>query len=689
MIELRYKAYISYSHADEKWAAWLQRSLESYRVPARLNSLQAEHELPKRLSPVFRDREDLSSASSLNDSLLKSLRASDAMIVVCSPAAAASWWVNEEIRQFRALGRADRILCMIVGGDPGVHSGDQACFPPALFERPGGADMEPLAADARDWADGKQLAKLKLISALLGVRLDELRQRDLKRRRHRQALAALALAAVLALAVVTVSSLISERRERQNAEQMAAFVVELGEDLQSDVDLDTLGKISSRAMGYLQELDPRKLTPETNIKVGLALRQLGHVNLGQGSLPESLEAYQRSLDLYRELSEKYPGKLDVLFELAQAEFWVGNYHYEQSDTQSTWGPWERYLEISRKLYSSEPTNRKWLLEVSYGTMNMLLLRVKSGQPADQSLLEAVDEAVDLARQTLKAWPDNSEVISHYSNTLAWAADAELLACNLQASIDYRRETLDMALEAVRSDPSSNFLRLRLAWAHSGMAKVNTKLGELAEVERHLQSNLDILHELAAKDPTNLVLTSEIAFNKRRLASLMMNTQHVETALPLMQEVLNHFEPLPPISDLTESELNDYSDLIQDYADLTIRTGDEVQARQLLIRLTDLTMHHLSTGVVDDVVKNRASALRYLWFELTQQDLATELPVLLSAQPESVSEYRSCDDADLSAKLAIIRGNRDVALQQVDYLQARNYRHPEFIRFCNRYQLCAE
>ena len=83
----------------------------------------------------------------------------------------------------------------------------------------------------------------------------------------------------------------------------------------------------------------------------------------------------------------------------------------------------------------------------------------------------------------------------------------------------------------------------------------------------------------------MVLASEIAASKQLLASLMMNTQQVETALPLMQEVMNHFEPLPPISDLTETELNDYSDLIQDYADLTIRTGDEVQARQLLRRLT--------------------------------------------------------------------------------------------------------
>jgi hypothetical protein len=32
----RYKAFISYSHQDRDWGAWLQRQLEGYRIPKRL-----------------------------------------------------------------------------------------------------------------------------------------------------------------------------------------------------------------------------------------------------------------------------------------------------------------------------------------------------------------------------------------------------------------------------------------------------------------------------------------------------------------------------------------------------------------------------------------------------------------------------------------------------------------------------
>ena len=74
---------------------------------------------------------------------------------------------------FRQVGGADRVLALVVDGDP--H--DDECFPGALLEGPDGARREPLAADVRKYADGKHLALLKIIAGILGIRLDELRRR--------------------------------------------------------------------------------------------------------------------------------------------------------------------------------------------------------------------------------------------------------------------------------------------------------------------------------------------------------------------------------------------------------------------------------------------------------------------------------------------------------------------------------
>ena len=108
----RYKAFISYSHDDEAIAAWLQRSLERYRVPRRLRV--AHLNLPSRLHPVFRDKEELGCSDDLGDTLRSALFRSDALLVVCSPAAAASRWVNEEIETFQTLAPGRSIqLCSI------------------------------------------------------------------------------------------------------------------------------------------------------------------------------------------------------------------------------------------------------------------------------------------------------------------------------------------------------------------------------------------------------------------------------------------------------------------------------------------------------------------------------------------------------------------------------------------------
>ena len=59
---MRYRAFISYSHKDARWARWLHRTLEGYQLPRRLRGTTGEFgALPDRLRPIFRDREELSS----------------------------------------------------------------------------------------------------------------------------------------------------------------------------------------------------------------------------------------------------------------------------------------------------------------------------------------------------------------------------------------------------------------------------------------------------------------------------------------------------------------------------------------------------------------------------------------------------------------------------------------------------
>jgi hypothetical protein len=210
--DFRYWAFISYSHADAKWGDWLHAALETYRVPSRLvRHAKPAGAVPKRVFPVFRDREELASSASLGENIENALRLSRALIVICSPRAAASRWVNEEIKLYKSMDREDRVFCLIVDGEPyaAPDSGLLECFPKAALLRVGPDGQfstepaEPIAADAREGKDGKRNALLKLIAGIIGVPYDELRQRE-RQRQLRQRLRLVASVAAAALAVVLV-----------------------------------------------------------------------------------------------------------------------------------------------------------------------------------------------------------------------------------------------------------------------------------------------------------------------------------------------------------------------------------------------------------------------------------------------------------------------------------------------------
>lgn len=203
---MRYSAFISYNHKDRRWADWLLRALETYRIPDQLHGRNSPvGVLGPKLPPVYLDREEMVTASNLSETVQVALSQSATLIVICSPSAVQSRWVNEEIRSYRALGRAQHIHYLIVEGEPNASTKpglDPAleCFPAALFDN---GPFDPVAADLRPNTDGKAAAKLRLIAGMLGVGFDKLRQREASRQQRRL----MAIAGISATGFVVTSGL--------------------------------------------------------------------------------------------------------------------------------------------------------------------------------------------------------------------------------------------------------------------------------------------------------------------------------------------------------------------------------------------------------------------------------------------------------------------------------------------------
>lgn len=171
----KYFAFISYNQKDTAWGKRLQRKLEAYKMPSTLCS-ERGWEL-KPITPVFFAPYEIQPGD-LDEELKARLRASQNLIVVCSPNSAQSEWVGKEIRYFHSLGRANRIYFFIVDGVP--NSGDEReCYNPAIKEL-GLAGYLGVNIHERVFRSAylnRERAYVQLVTKLLGVEFDAIWQR--------------------------------------------------------------------------------------------------------------------------------------------------------------------------------------------------------------------------------------------------------------------------------------------------------------------------------------------------------------------------------------------------------------------------------------------------------------------------------------------------------------------------------
>lgn len=268
MTHVSYDAFISYSHAaDGRLAPALQDGLQ--RFAKRWNA--------RRSLRVFRDDTGLSVNAALWPSIEAALDGSRFFILLASPRAAGSEWVDREVSRWIALGHRDSILPVVTDGewtwDPAENDFDwerSSAVPRSLrgafAEEPrhldlrwAHADTDPQKLDLRNSEFRSAIADLA--APIHGVPKDELEGRDLRehrtaRRLRRIATTALVILAIaLGIAAVTAvrnaqearrqEQLATTQAQRATSRQLAAQSVALAS---SQLDVSLLLGLSARAV---------------------------------------------------------------------------------------------------------------------------------------------------------------------------------------------------------------------------------------------------------------------------------------------------------------------------------------------------------------------------------------------------------------------------------------------------------
>lgn len=689
---MRYWAFISYAHEDERWAAWLQRALESYRLPRRL--LQSEKyrgALPRRLVPVFRDREDLSSASNLTEQVQAALESSQALVVICSRAAARSRWVNKEIERFRELHGGRQIHCLIVDGEPDASAPGECCFPPALIE---GDGHEPLAADARKSADGRQLARLKIIAGILNLGLDELRHRDQQRRIRWMAGglgAAFAIAVVMAvMAFVAIEA--RKEAERAQAETLENYEFLLG-DLQSKLRevgrLDILEDVGSfiSERGQRQGLDALSESQQT--QVALAWRQVGTVHHQRSEFEQAMDVFQRSLQIYASIQTQNPENLDYLFELSQAEFWVGYIHFERGEYLQALDKLNRYLEISEQLFESDRANTAYIMEMAYAHANLFDVYAQMVGSDPESLVFHAGEGVRYNELALELAPDNEYFLSMLSETTADLADALMRVCRLEEAYGARLRSLEITRALVERNPRNSKFREDVGNALSGLGHVEASFGDVERALAHYDESGSVFADLLAQEPTNTKYQWYHVWKKSYSAELLGDLDRLDLAWQQFGETRRIAQRL--LSEQKEVSIEDrivYGRFLTAFAEVAHRLGESAEAEALMVEGLALLAQQAADNPASFTAR-RQLAMALVRARMVGFEPAAGMNALALSLVEAPPEVMACYDAELAVKQSVLAENSDAAATFARYLRERGFRHPGFIRFCRENGGCGE
>jgi len=503
MTESGYRAFISYSHRDAAAAQALHRRLEAYRVPRRLAGTIGEHgPIPRRLAPIFRDRDELPAAGDLSEKVRAALAVSHSLIILCSPHAAASPWVAREIEAFRELNPGRPILAAILEGEPAD------CFPAVLS-----AGAEPLAADLRRSGDGRRLGFLKLVAGVTGVGLDALVQRDSARAIRRvTAVTLVALAITLVMAVLTVVALNARReaegqraeaeRQRGEAEGMVEFMLtDLRTKLQGVGRLDIMDAVNARAIAYYgdrQALD--RLSDDSLERRARLLHRMGEDKVAQGDIARALIRFREAYATTAATLARHPDDPKAIFAHAQSEYWIGATHQQRGEWLSARRYFARYAEAGKRLVAIEPQNPTYMMERAWGPLNLgiVALNLKNPRAAKDAFADAILWFEQVARLT----PKDAKVLTELANAYAWLADSYYVRNQFPPSLDARLHQARIAERLVALDPSNAQYIYDLARAERGLGVVASVLGEWTIAKPKLDQARQRLQWLAAHDPKN-------------------------------------------------------------------------------------------------------------------------------------------------------------------------------------------
>ncbi len=594
----RYRAFISYSHADRTAANRLHRRLEAFRVDPDLAALAGT--AAASLYPVFLDRAEFTAGDSLRAQTAEALDRSDAMIVLASPDARHSAYVNEEVRLFRHHHPDRPAIPLIVAKPDGLSVDD--IFPPALRCRLApdgsvtGTAEDVLAADWREDGDGPALALAKVIARLLRVPPDEVFRRAERARRRQARLWAAVVAAIVVLvlggggaswiAMRTGQSLAVAQQEITDAKALAAQLLSANPARAAEPgQLDSLAKAIT-AIAQARDTDPRYGQALDLLKAGKTTEAAALLeSVATGFEARAAQNNKQAAAAYRQL-----GAIAGLADPKKArEAYANAARLDPSDIESVaWHAW--FAWDAGDLAEADTAYRQVLTLGTAGRDDEWLFWARLGlgdtREARGDLTAAraeYDQGASIADRLARADPGNAGWQRDLSVSYDNVGDVLVAQGNLPEALTSYRDSLAIADRLARADPGNAGWQRDLSVSYEKVGDVLVAQGNLPEALKSYRDEFTIQQKLIERDPSNQFWQGTISVTYEKVGDVLVAQGNLPEALTSYRDSLAIFERLARADPGNAGWQRDLSISLGRVAETLLKLGQTAEARPLAER----------------------------------------------------------------------------------------------------------
>lgn len=545
-----YDAFISYSQRGDKAVARALRTvIQTIGKPWwKVRSLN-----------IFLDATSLSAAPSLWQGIEEKLDRSRYLILLASPEAAASKWVDKEVSHFLATSGADRLLIALTGGElewddtAGDFRQAATALPPSLR---GVYSQEPLWVDLRAFRDdassankGNQVflqAALDLAATIKGVEKADLYSEELRRQRRSiqiaygiaTAVAGLAVAAGIAAWIAVQNAERATRNFGIAKSTVDQVVFDIAQGLRNveGMRVESLRTILSRAEAAVSRL--ADLAPDdTDVQRsrGSMLNEFGDTYRAAGDGAAAAEAYDESLAVSRALVARDPENIPWQRDLSISLIKTGDSRLAAGDTAGALADYQESLAIVRRFDDAGAPGDIW--QRDYATALGRIGDVKRRTGDTTAALAAYEEGLSIARDLVARDPAHDEWANDVAVRLDKIGDLKRDSGDAEGALAAFAESLATLRGLVAADVGNTAWQSDAAVVLGKISDMKSRVGDAAGALAADEEGLAIRRRLAALDPDNAGWQRDLSAALNRIGQLRIDAGDVAGAQAAFEEGL--------------------------------------------------------------------------------------------------------------------------------------------------------